>query len=390
VVTSVVFSGGTSVQEYTGASSPALAVEYVRGSDYGGGVGGILYTIRSGTPSYTHENRRGDVVAKTNASGSLTYQAQYEAFGNQVATSGSTLDRQKSNSKDTDPTNLVNEGFRYRDLETGSFITRDPAGMIDGPNEYTYVNQNPWTRFDPEGLFGWSDIGNYIVHMPGAILNDIKDTSQLGYMGAVVMTSSQTTVLQKIEGAAVMVSAVVDVASNFTGIEGAGKAVVKDVAKDVAKDAIKSAAKDATHDAVDSGVKTAAKEGTETGAAKIDEETEANDAKASSTPEKSAAATQDEAKKTSWTSTDRRNAWKDKGYADGKTPTREILAQDRKTGTISKKIESKELHHIEPRRNGGSNESSNLKEVWPSEHEAIDPHRHINYDVKKVLNNNQT
>jgi hypothetical protein len=24
--------------------------------------------------------------------------------------------------------------------------------MIDGPNLYTYVNQNPWTKFDPEGL----------------------------------------------------------------------------------------------------------------------------------------------------------------------------------------------------------------------------------------------
>jgi len=25
-----------------------------------------------------------------------------------------------------DPTGLLNEGFRYRDLATGSFITRDP------------------------------------------------------------------------------------------------------------------------------------------------------------------------------------------------------------------------------------------------------------------------
>ncbi len=40
----------------------------------------------------------------------------------------------------------------YEDPETGTFLTRDPAGMIDGPNEYTYVKQNPWTSFDPEGL----------------------------------------------------------------------------------------------------------------------------------------------------------------------------------------------------------------------------------------------
>ena len=42
----------------------------------------------------------------------------------------------------------------YRDLETGVFLTRDPAGFVDGPNAYTYVRQNPWTKFDPEGLQG--------------------------------------------------------------------------------------------------------------------------------------------------------------------------------------------------------------------------------------------
>ncbi len=56
------------------------------------------------------------------------------------------------NTKDEDPTGLLNEGFRYRDLETGVFLTADPAGFVDGPNLYTYVKQNPWTSFDPEGL----------------------------------------------------------------------------------------------------------------------------------------------------------------------------------------------------------------------------------------------
>lgn len=41
----------------------------------------------------------------------------------------------------------------YRDLETGTFLSRDPAGMVDGPNFYAYVRQNPWTHFDPEGLY---------------------------------------------------------------------------------------------------------------------------------------------------------------------------------------------------------------------------------------------
>ena len=145
----VVFSGGTSVQEYAGASVQA---EYVRGSDYGGGIGGLLYSLRAGVPSYTHYNNRGDVVAKTGTSGAVTWQATYEAFGKRPAETGATLDRQKANTKEEDPTGLLNEGFRYRDLETGEFITRDPAGFVDGPNLYAYVRQNPWTHFDPEGL----------------------------------------------------------------------------------------------------------------------------------------------------------------------------------------------------------------------------------------------
>ncbi len=31
-------------------------------------------------------------------------------------------------------------------------MSPDPLGFVDGPNVYTYVMQNPWTKFDPLGL----------------------------------------------------------------------------------------------------------------------------------------------------------------------------------------------------------------------------------------------
>ena len=37
-------------------------------------------------------------------------------------------------------------------LSTGTFLSRAPLGFKAGPNMYTYVRQNPWTHFDPEGL----------------------------------------------------------------------------------------------------------------------------------------------------------------------------------------------------------------------------------------------
>lgn len=132
-------------------------------------MGGILYTLRSSTPSYTHENRRGDVIAKSDSSGSLTYQAQYEAFGKVIGETGSTLDRQKSNSKDTDPTGLIDEGFRYR--RGCVFLSRDPAGFVDGPNLYCYVSQNPWTHFDPEGLTTEDKINGYAQGVTNGVID---------------------------------------------------------------------------------------------------------------------------------------------------------------------------------------------------------------------------
>ncbi len=42
--------------------------------------------------------------------------------------------------------------MRYRDLETGTYLTRDPIGYGDGPNIYCYVHCNPITQFDAFGL----------------------------------------------------------------------------------------------------------------------------------------------------------------------------------------------------------------------------------------------
>jgi hypothetical protein len=43
--------------------------------------------------------------------------------------------------------------FTYKSASgRAEFITRDPLGFVDGPNMYSYVVDNPWTHFDPEGL----------------------------------------------------------------------------------------------------------------------------------------------------------------------------------------------------------------------------------------------
>jgi RHS repeat-associated protein len=46
-------------------------------------------------------------------------------------------------------------GARYNDPEIGRWLTQDPLGMIDGPNMFAYVGNNPLNWVDPYGLWRW-------------------------------------------------------------------------------------------------------------------------------------------------------------------------------------------------------------------------------------------
>ena len=201
-VTSVVaFSGGTSVAEFSGGT---LSLLLARGVDIGGGTRGLLWTARRETGSaetgntvtlrFNRYNSRGDVVGQSDAAGVTTWAATYQADGRRTGEIGTNLnpkhatgrvrelgvnrDRHRANSKEEDPTGLLNEGFRYRDMETGTFISRDPLGHVDGPNVYCYVGQNPWSAVDPHGLarridpdgYIWKSGGHHVV--PASVARD--------------------------------------------------------------------------------------------------------------------------------------------------------------------------------------------------------------------------
>lgn len=49
-------------------------------------------------------------------------------------------------------TGLIYFGFRYYDPSISRWISKDPAGFIDGPNLYAYCHNNPLRSCDPYGL----------------------------------------------------------------------------------------------------------------------------------------------------------------------------------------------------------------------------------------------
>lgn len=248
--------------------------------------------------------------------------------------------------------NLVGAlGKLYRDTETGTFITRDPLGFVDGPNMYPYVNQNPWTKFDPLGLYANE---RFMYEPPGLMSGGSSSSAGVALTMGVLQSNSGMSFEELSQ-----LAAEEGLETTMGGGFGAGAI---------------SGTKLRINPEGNPNVSPKYKDPpSQTKSTEVDVEQSAKE-----TVEQ---AGNEAIKKTPWNSSHRQKAWKEKGQPDGKAPQREIIVQNRKTGEIETRIESKELHHKKPRREGGPNTDENLQDVWPQEHEAIDPNRHIDYDM---------
>lgn len=154
------YSGGTSVIEYeysenSGNVSISENILYYRGPDMGGGVGGINYAcdLIDNSINYKHYNLRGDVIMTTGSAGSVLSELWYTAYGEYEGFGVLPSDKYRANTK-VDDGELILDGHRYRNKALMRFMSPDPLEYIDGLNCYIYCSNNPWGRFDPDGLWG--------------------------------------------------------------------------------------------------------------------------------------------------------------------------------------------------------------------------------------------
>ena len=104
------------------------------------------------------------MVATTDVSGSLTAAQLYDAWGKPQATASlGSLGQYGYTGREPDETGMMYYRARYYDPATGRFTQRDPAGMPDGVNRYTYVDSNPINYTDPSG-----EVLNFVV---GGLVN---------------------------------------------------------------------------------------------------------------------------------------------------------------------------------------------------------------------------
>ncbi|MEW5884621.1 MAG: RHS repeat-associated core domain-containing protein [Armatimonadota bacterium] len=129
---------------------------------------------RGTTSTYYHADIKNSVEQTSTGQG-VAASKQYDAFGNEVSSSGSWQGPFQYGGAfgyhtDSDY-GLKHLGARYYDSTTGRFLSRDPIG--DGRNWYAYARGNP-TRFgDPTGLFAAAAAaagGGTLVLMPALVV----------------------------------------------------------------------------------------------------------------------------------------------------------------------------------------------------------------------------
>ncbi|WP_319561736.1 RHS repeat-associated core domain-containing protein [Marispirochaeta sp.] len=100
---------------------------------------------------YYHTDHLGTIEAVTDASGTEVWSANYSAFGEVLATSGSLDQEPVYTGKSYDEeVGLYYFNARWYDPELGRFTSEDP--IQDGVNWYIYVSNNPLKFVDPTGL----------------------------------------------------------------------------------------------------------------------------------------------------------------------------------------------------------------------------------------------
>jgi RHS repeat-associated protein len=115
------------------------------------------------TRVYAQQDANHDTTSLVNASGTVLERFVYDPYGARIVLTASTWATTTDSQSwvygfqggRLDPlTNKIN--FRNRDLDTGTdtWMEKDPAPYVDGPDPYQFLRSNPAMGTDPLGLFG--------------------------------------------------------------------------------------------------------------------------------------------------------------------------------------------------------------------------------------------
>jgi RHS repeat-associated protein len=127
---------------------------------YSGAIDEPLASRAGGADRYLYANHLGSVVALAQGT-TLTHAYRYGPYGETLA--GSSADAALVpfgyTGREKDAEGLYYYRARYYSSAMRVFTQSDPIGLAGGINTYAYVNGNPVSYVDPEGLIPWWAVG---------------------------------------------------------------------------------------------------------------------------------------------------------------------------------------------------------------------------------------
>jgi RHS repeat-associated protein len=120
----------------------------------------------------------GNYRVVTNDQGRTVWQSDYMPFGSQYEKSGDPdfEEWRGFTGKELDPgSGLMYFNARWYDAETGRFISEDPVADPNNPNLYSLCANNPISRIDPTGNYGYDPQTGRIDFKDGTIINTDGD-----------------------------------------------------------------------------------------------------------------------------------------------------------------------------------------------------------------------
>jgi RHS repeat-associated protein len=123
------------------------------------------------TPSYYGYDGMGSVRQLTSAGGTVTDTYEYDAFGNKIASSGTTPNNYLYRGEPFDSDlGMYYLRARWYNPQTGRFLSQDPApGFAPFPktlHKYLYAGADPENRIDPTG---WADLVEEEISLEPAV-----------------------------------------------------------------------------------------------------------------------------------------------------------------------------------------------------------------------------
>ncbi|MDA7025189.1 DNRLRE domain-containing protein [Bacillus sp. CLL-7-23] len=128
-----------------------------------GDTGQLLAYRENGKQYFYHYNAHGDVIALTDNAGKIVAKYEYDTWGTPTKTEESSEVKgnpyRYAGYRYDEETGLYYLIARYYEPENGVFLSLDPDPGSDGDaldqNGYTYANNNPVMKVDPDGHWFW-------------------------------------------------------------------------------------------------------------------------------------------------------------------------------------------------------------------------------------------